>query len=71
MSAKYTVRRYFNGNPQSDVSTHRTLNAAVEKAGKMFRAGSAGWQAKVVCPEGEDIDYTARDSRGREVNLTH
>ncbi len=69
--SKYTVRRYFNGEPRDDVSTHRTLEAAVEKAGKMFRTGSEGWQAKVVCPADEDVDYTARDSRERPVNLTH
>lgn len=69
---KYTVRTYFLGEPRADVDgDHRTLAAAVEAAGKLFRKGSAGWDARVVVPSGEDIYYTARTADGREVNITH
>lgn len=67
----YTVDLYFCGERRGTASTHRTLATAVEAAGKRFRSGSAGWDARVVVPADEAADYTATDSRGRAVNLTH
>jgi len=46
-TTKYTVRRYFNGERQSDASTHRTLAAAEKAAEKLNRGMSAGWGARI------------------------
>lgn len=44
----YTVRRYFNGEPRTDASTHRTLAAAEKAAAKLNRSfGGNGWAARI------------------------
>ena len=45
---KYTVRRYFNGEPRGFASTHRTLAAAERAAEKFNRSfGTNGWSARI------------------------
>ena len=55
-TAKYTVRRYFNGEGQSDASTHRTLAAAQKAAEKLNRGMSNGWAARIYNAAGERVD---------------
>ena len=55
-TAKYTVRRCFNGEGQSDASTHRTLAAAEKAAEKLNRAMSPGWSARIYNAAGERVD---------------
>jgi len=55
-ATKYTVRRYFNGERQTDASTHRTLAAAEKAAEKLNRGMSAGWGARIYNSDGERVD---------------
>ena len=55
-TARYTVRRYFNGEGQSDASTHRTLAAAQRAAEKLNRGMSNGWGARIYNAAGERVD---------------
>jgi len=54
-TTKYLVRRYFNGEFQGDISTHRTLTAAEKIAAKFNRGMGGGWGARIYC-NGERVD---------------
>ena len=46
--SNYTVVRYFNGEPMSAASNHRTLAAAQKRADRLNRAcGVNGWSARI------------------------
>ena len=55
-TARYTVRRYFNGERASDASTHRTLGAAEKAAAKLNRGMGGGWGARIYNAAGERVD---------------
>ena len=55
-TARYTVRRYFNGQYASDASTHRTLAAAEKAAEKLNRGMGGGWGARIYSASGERVD---------------
>ena len=55
-TAKYTVRRYFNGERSTDASTHRSLAAAERAAEKLNRGMSDGWSARIYNAAGERVD---------------
>lgn len=48
MNTTYTVRRYFNGMREDDMSNHRTLAAAEKRAARANRVfGNSGWSARI------------------------
>ena len=48
MSANYTVVRYFNGQFEDVMSSHRTVAAALKRAARANRVfGGNGWSARI------------------------